>query len=449
MAMNKQTFLVRLALGSLWVLGVMSAQAQMSMQDATQQGNQLGTSLNPNIYQGITTSNPVDVVPQYNPAEPAQTQYFQGGQGSIVAPGTARVAACASQSDPECQAVNLMSKGPQTRPQFTIANDDPLLTRVRGLTANAGSLAGDMIGDIFSTYDTCTTTTTTTSPIYETQVCDEFATLENTVCKMGQEVIVDPNYAYKCLETIQSQSNATCNVGRVVQVDAVHTYQCQKSVNKLENLTCNRVLIVNCTWQGDYCAPTGITPGTVVVTNGNYTFKIVGGTITLENNITAVNSRTQATFEFDIQGANKLGVFEITEIHSDNWVGLVVNGTYIGTHSRYFLDNKMPTFNRASDRLELVDKEIGVGTGFIIKQVQYGPGPNDYANPETGLNFTSSESVDLRPYLVEGGNKITMYVINGGGPGNGTVTITANQKCEPLCEDSWDNQCASLEARSN
>ncbi len=457
------------------VLAVSSAMADggrtIDKDAARQQGGQLGTALNPNIQNNLKTGDPATVVPNYNP-NPTQKSYFQGGQGATVAPGTSRVTACSSAGDVECQAVNLMRQGKATRPEFNIHRTDPLLTNSKNLTTNPTGT----IGNIFTNYDTCKTTTQTTPPIFETQVCNEFSKNENKTCKMGQEVVVDPDYIYKCLETVQSQanatctvgrvvvvdpdyiykclqtiqseSNATCNIGRVVVVDADANYQCTQSPKKIENLRCNRRLIVTCEQVAGNCASAGVVRGSVSVSNGSYSFTFDGTNMVLSNPITAVNSRTEAAFSFTVSGANRLQQFAITGIESDNWVGIEVNGRYIGTHTRHF-----GGFNTGSDRLTLgyvpycYDTESGQQC-YDDLRVIYGPGENDNYYPETGGGMYTSVFYDLRPFIVEGPNVIRMFVINGGGPGLGKIYIRVDQKCNANCTDSWDNQCASLESRS-
>jgi hypothetical protein len=188
--------------------------------DASAIGKQLGTSIGPSIKQGITTANPAQVVPGYSGSNQSQASYFAGGMGSTVGPGAARVVGCNGQSDLECQAVNLLAKARQTRPQFQIANNDPLISKARALSANPGS----QIGDIFSTYDTCKTATTTTPAIFDTQVCQEYSVNENKNCSIGQEVVVDPDYNYQCDRSPRRIDNLTCS--RILRVTTTVTPSC-------------------------------------------------------------------------------------------------------------------------------------------------------------------------------------------------------------------------------
>jgi hypothetical protein len=270
-----------------------------------------------------------------------------------------------------------------TRPMFTInPATDPLLQTGKAIKDDPTSI----IGTLGETYSDCTTLTVTGSAAYEEKVCQE-------------------------------TRDAT-------------------------EVSCAKILTVACDPPADGCEEAGIVPQTVLVTNGSYTFTFDAGAFTLINSITATNSRTTADFNMEIEGVDRVSEFAITGIHSDNWVGLRVNGTYIGTHSRH-----LGGFNTSSDRLEaFVDRQCIDGFCFNINKVQYSETGSYYT--DTGHNFYSNVSFDLRPYLTEGGNTITMYVINGGGPGYGRVYIRARQRCPRNCVDTWDDQCAAYEART-
>ena len=192
----------------------------LSKAEAAAIGKQLGTSAAPSIKQGIATANPAQVVPGFSGANQSQTSYFAGGMGSTVGPGAARVVGCNGQSDLECQAVNLLAKARQTRPQFQIATNDPLISKARALSANPGA----QIGDIFSTYDTCKTATITTPAIFDTQVCQEYSVNENKNCAIGQEVVVDPDYNYQCDRSPRKIDNLTCS--RILRVTTTVTPSC-------------------------------------------------------------------------------------------------------------------------------------------------------------------------------------------------------------------------------
>jgi hypothetical protein len=158
--------------------------------------------------------------PGYSGSKQSQSAYFAGGMGSTAGPGATRVVGCNGKSDLECQAVNLLAKARQTRPQFQIANSDPLISKARALSANPGA----QIGNIFSTYDTCKTATNTTPAIFDTQVCQEYSVNENKNCAIGQEVVVAPDYNYQCDRSPRKIDNLTCS--RILRVTTTVTPSC-------------------------------------------------------------------------------------------------------------------------------------------------------------------------------------------------------------------------------
>lgn len=406
---------------------------------AKQMGGDLGKALNPGVTQGIKTGNPAALVPGYN-TDPEQKQYFQAGQGSTVGPGATRVAGCVKQGDVECQAVNLMRLGPETRPQFTITQSDPLLGKARSITGNPSAI----VGDIFASYETCKTTSATVPPIFETQVCNEFSFNENKLCKTGWEVVVNPDYLYSCVETIQSQANRLCTVGRVVKVDADYQYQCQQSPKKVTTLTCEKSLIVTCTAQSDGCDTGGIVPGT---TQGDMRVSfgaLSGGTYGLEfgtfaNNYWSGNATIyDRTLQFNIANKSQVTQFTLVNAAFDDWIAIRVNGNlvYVGPYG--------------GDRLEVVTSqqciEMEWGQSCTpIKKIQYGP--SQIGNAELNTSWDITLNIDLRPYLVDGANMIAMRTIVTD-KGEGAIRINARMACPGSCTDRWDDQCAALDSKT-
>jgi hypothetical protein len=326
------------------------------------------------------------------------------------------VAGCSGKTDPECIAVQLMKDG---RATMAIGANDPLRTKVGDIRMTDPS---GQLSDVIDSYSACGQITTTTPAQHESRVCHE---------------------------RLQAEETRSCTAGLEVNVDVDANYQCKQTPKDLHQYNCSRVLKVTCDAVQDTCASGGIVPSTVSVNNGSYTFNFDGSTLTLINNITAVWSVTTADFRFDINGVDRITNFSMTGIESDNWVGVSVNGHFVGTHTRYFNG-----FNDKSDRLMLgplnscwTDFESGLETCSTSTVVWYSAA--EYGYPETGGGFYSSFDFDLKPHLKEGGNVITMNVINGGGPGIGKVYIAAKQICPLNCRDEWDaSACNSLSSRS-
>lgn len=506
----KKLFLV-LGLTTLWAT-IPAAKGQTIDKDtAKQQGGQLGTALNPSVTQGIKTGNPSTVVPGYS-SNPTQKQYFQNGQGSTVGPGATRVAGCTNQSDVECQAVNLMQNGPQTRPQFNITRSDPLLARSKGLTSNPTG----QIGDIFSSYDTCKTTTTTIPPTFETQVCDEFSVNEDKVCSMGQQVVVDPDYLYKCVETIQSQANRTCTMGRVVQVSPQYDYQCQQTLKGYETLSCKRTLNTTCLFSGAQMSSTltnqsGLFPTVTITPSGtpglyNYVmdrpYRVCNtdGWAEISFNMDTVGQGSYMTLNVsNLDDAAAIGVNGYTVFAGYPNNGPYYEGSFFGQNTAAFQLGYSWNEDVGGNQCVETDYE-----GYCIRRAWVSKITNFYANtklldycpsgyvptsqksyqycdPESGFCtppdsytpknimgfFCNAEgkflmnrhegknnwagSVSSQMPLKVGTNKIQLYW--GTGTWNdacGNVNVSGQiYNVAPKCAGpTWDNQCAALEMRS-
>jgi hypothetical protein len=82
--------------------------------------------------------------------------------------------------------VNFSQTNPTRRPTFSIAPNDPLLTRARTITADPQSIAGNIAG----TYSGCSVQTTTTPDRFETALCHQYRTTETLTC--DKVLIVTP-----------------------------------------------------------------------------------------------------------------------------------------------------------------------------------------------------------------------------------------------------------------
>lgn len=467
----------------LAVFAVANAQTRpgdISVNDAAALGGQLGSGMTPSITQGITSTQGQANVPGYG-TNPSQTQYFNGGHTTPTEPGSNRVAGCTNQNDVECQAVNLLKSSRITRPQFDLTND-PLKARVKGLTTNPSA----QTGDIFSTYETCRTTTRTLDPVFETQICNDFSFTEDKTCKIGVDVVVDPDYVYKCLETIQSQANATCSVGRVVNVDTKYNYQCDQSPNKVDTYNCSKRLVVTCDPLIDGCDNGGIVPGSTQGDMRVWFGASGGGEYTLEFGTFADNywggwgAVYDRSLTFNINNKDGITKFALINAAFDDWIMVKVNGNlaYVGPYGGDRLEvvnNYITTYEPRSCRAnsdgygysgwvcydggdygyynqKYYDSCTPSGGGYSCVTGDPNNGKVQYCAtcfgyPELATNWNQSIFVDLRPFLVNGQNTIFMRTIVAD-VGEGAIRIAARMACPRQCYDNWDNQCAGLEQRS-
>ncbi|WP_234830843.1 hypothetical protein [Pseudomonas savastanoi] len=334
---------------------------------------------------------------------PPQSQNF--GSSSLFNVGTTRISTCKTAvagsdkvANQECDAVNFLAKNPQDKVKFPVNPNDPI---IKGIGDTINNATGG------SVTEQCTTKTTTTPNIYATEVCNEFNLSELKSCTMGQ----------------------------VVNVDAKANFQCNITKNRLEQYTCDAYLSVACQPPVPGCVGGGIKTGTASLSNGSYTYTLIGDDLTIINNVTAVNQITSADFNFTIEGLDRVTDFYINGVHSDNYVGVSVNGHFLGVHARIF-----GGWNAGADRLVQ-------DFNYSPPHARWGPNPGDHNAAEIGTNLFTSVYSDLRPYLREGTNVITVNVLNGKGPGYGKVYITAHQLCPPPCTETWTDQCQSFQQR--
>ena len=161
-----------------------------SLSDAFNQGATLGRSGNAAARGQITGNSAQSTVPHFT-TTPPEASYF--GSPGLGTPASARAGACAGGpgaaggfSEQGCNAVDFSQTNPSRRPAYSISPGDPLLTRARTITADPQAIAGNLAG----TYSACTVQTVTRPDIFETLICHQYRTIENTTC--DKVLIVTP-----------------------------------------------------------------------------------------------------------------------------------------------------------------------------------------------------------------------------------------------------------------
>ena len=169
-------------------LSAQPAHAQ-SLSDAFNQGAAMGRSGNAAARTQINPTTAQGTVPGYT-TSPPQASYF--GSAGLGSQASAATSACAAGGNGNttgaqaCNAVNFSQTNPTRRPTFSIAPNDPLLTRARTITADPQSIAGNIAG----TYSGCSVQTTTTPDRFETALCHQYRTTETLTC--DKVLIVTP-----------------------------------------------------------------------------------------------------------------------------------------------------------------------------------------------------------------------------------------------------------------
>ena len=255
------------AVSMLFVSGL--ACSQMNAQSAFAAGKSAGADNVEGVINLISLIKAGESVKDFSPSPPTQSSYW-AGQGTVlntlVSGGNSRVNECSttglSTTDPKdkqhCEAVNAIQDVHTNKPTNIISAADPLLVRGNLITSDPEAIAGVMN----STYSGCTTTTLTTPGATVEQTCNDYGELETQTCTTGTLVKLDPDYFYKCLETIAIPNNSTCTYGRTLVVDKDANYQCTVTKQKITTETCDKVAVITVT--GTTGTSGGCTPGALL-----------------------------------------------------------------------------------------------------------------------------------------------------------------------------------------
>ncbi len=226
--------------------------ADMTTMEALQSGKVAGSRANVQAIKGsISGTKGGEVINGYNESPPPQSSYWggsgsslntmlQGGAGKITECDTTGLNSPNAKDKQHCEAVNAIARQPNIKPTGLIERTDPMMIKGNAIAADPASIAGAIDGN----YSNCTTTTKKNDPAFTMETCDDWSQTEEASCRLGMEVVVDPDYLYSCMETLKIVQAGTCTVGTVVNVDADYNYQCQQSPKKITNQTCDKTLVV-------------------------------------------------------------------------------------------------------------------------------------------------------------------------------------------------------------
>ena len=164
-----------------------------SLPEAFSEGSQFGRAGNAAARSRIDSGAARATVPGFTSTAPAAS-YFRGS--GLGAPAAATLTDCSvvgaqgqTLPDQGCAAMNFSQTNPARRPNFTIAPNNPLLTRSRAITADPASIAGNLAG----TYSACTAQTVTSPDIFASRTCNEYRFLEHHTCAKTLTVNVTDN----------------------------------------------------------------------------------------------------------------------------------------------------------------------------------------------------------------------------------------------------------------
>lgn len=344
----------------------------------------------PVIKGGLTLDAVRDKLGTYAPG--TREGYFQGGQGSAVAPGTTRTLDCASRNDPECQAIQILQRG-RTRATDIIPANAPSLANRDNLVGNPRAVLGfdpaEAAGAVSSVQ--CKSISTTIPEVRELTTCEVTIPADELKCSIGREVVVDADEVYKCLTRTASNVDSQCSVGRVIRVDATTTYRCVEQERAMNSTTCTigqvvevrsdtayqckvqqrtvgasacaigevvvvdpqfnykcsatpyatttqqceRTLTVTCAAPTDGCDVAGIVPGStqadMAVTygpTGSGNYGLTFGTFA-DNYWNDCENPVQRSLSFTVANKDQISTFQIERMAWDDYILLNLNGTNV------------------------------------------------------------------------------------------------------------------------
>jgi len=391
----------------LFVLAASAQAAEMTATDAFALGRGFGTSANAGVPSGISSSEAESKIPNYSTTSSRSSLY--GGMRNIGPDGLGQTTYCKTtgytSTDPKeklaCDATNLLSDFRLHAPTIAInKSTDPIMVRKRAIQANpeASSLT------INSSTTACTPTTSTSADVTRTETCFDY---------------------------VGAPTASSCQMPWDVEVVQHNRYQCDQGKPGTQQ-TCSNTLALDCGPMIDGCDVNAISSSswspdmaTTWQNMGNGTWNLTFGTIA-DNYWSGWGAIFDKTLYFNVSNKDKISFFTLVRAAFDDWILVRVNGTivYAGPYG--------------GDRLERVvscnpDPEFP----FCITQVQYCA--TCYSSPELNTSWNFSLNIDLKPYLVNGANKIETRTIVAGN-GESAIVIATRQYCE--CTKTWVNGCA-------
>ena len=171
---------------------------------------------------------------------------FSGGRGNATPQGTARKAACVGNTtDPECFAIQALQNG-RANPTTWVPLNGPQLTGRNTVVSDPTAVLGVDPAAIAGASSTvqCRTETLNTPEVREENHCYVSTPNSTVSCSLAPEVIVDPDYIYKCLIRIGTNTSTACSVGQVVTVDSTTTYRCIERLRSNQPNSCLATRVV-------------------------------------------------------------------------------------------------------------------------------------------------------------------------------------------------------------
>lgn len=154
-----------------------------------------------------------------------ESGYWAGGNGVLFGPASSRVVACRNESDPECQAVQVMDHGFPERPAVP---DDVIIGRDE-VVDGAGDEVPGVGGD-----EGCRSFVIESKPTMETNVCRSGSPFGELTCRAGwEESAVSVMTKWACSKSSPIAESLVCQVPAHFTTTKEHTERCFFDENAL------------------------------------------------------------------------------------------------------------------------------------------------------------------------------------------------------------------------
>lgn len=154
-----------------------------------------------------------------------ESGYWAGGNGVLFGPASSRVVACRNESDPECQAVQVMDHGFPERPAVP---DDVIIGRDE-VAEGAGDEVPGVGGD-----EGCRSFVIESKPTMETNVCRSGSPFGELTCRAGwEESAVSVMTKWACSKSSPLAESLVCQVPAHFTTTKEHTERCFFDENAL------------------------------------------------------------------------------------------------------------------------------------------------------------------------------------------------------------------------
>lgn len=154
-----------------------------------------------------------------------ESGYWAGGNGVLFGPASSRVVACRNESDPECQAVQVMDHGFPERPAVP---DDVIIGRDE-VVEGAGDEVPGVGGD-----EGCRSFVIESKPTVETNVCRSGSPFGELTCRAGwEESAVSVMTKWACSKSSPLAESLVCQVPAHFTTTKEHTERCFFDENAL------------------------------------------------------------------------------------------------------------------------------------------------------------------------------------------------------------------------